>query len=101
MSVPITGKAFRLTLIRLPDGTVHYETTDGLCDHCGALRLRQNVNGCLSDDKSFRHCTNRSCTWDARDPTWQPGMTLGDDHVALIADALADVQRSRAKETQP
>ena len=97
MTAPITGAAFKLTLIRLPDGKVHYEVTDGVCPACGALCLRQNVNGRLVDDASYRHCTNtgQMCSWNSDEPQWLPGMVLGDDHELLIADALIDVRRAR------
>lgn len=96
MTTPITGAAFKLVLIRLPDGKVHYEVTDGVCPACGALCLRQNVNGRLVDDASYRYCTNTPCAW-TPPPKWLPGMVLGDDHERLIADALTDVRQSRGE----
>jgi len=99
MKVPVTGSAFQLTLTRCPDGTVRYEVTDGICPICGGICLRQNVNGRLFDDTSYRHCTNTNltCTWSANEPAWLPGMALGDDHEKLLANALIDVRQARGE----
>lgn len=92
MTPLITGAAFKLSLIRCPDGVVRYEVTDGDCPTCGAICLRQNVNGRRADDTSYRHCTNPTCASMAQ---WLPGMALGPDHEKLIADALLDMTSKR------
>lgn len=95
MTLPRTDVAFKLHLIRCPDGVVRYEVTDGTCLICGAICLRQNVNGRLRDDTSYRHCTNAGCL--AREFVQLPGMLLSDLHEKLIADALDDVRQSRGE----
>jgi hypothetical protein len=95
VTTPITGPAFKLILIRLPGGKVHYEVTDGTCPVCGGTCMRQNVNGRLSCDASYRYCTNQTCTWTSSEPKWLPGMVLSDDHERLIAEALVDVRKTR------
>ncbi len=97
MTPPITGVAFKLTLIRCPDGKVRYEVTDGTCPVCGGICMRQNVNGQLLDDTSYRHCTNSTCAWSLSEPQWLPGMVLGSDHESLIVDALIDVRQARGE----
>lgn len=93
MTTPVTGSAFKISLVRCPDGAVRYEVSDGTCPACGAICLRQNVNGRLFADTSYRHCTNTTCTWTSS--KWLPGMVLSDDHERLIADALTDVRKAR------
>jgi NTP pyrophosphatase (non-canonical NTP hydrolase) len=92
--IPATGVAFKLTLIRTPSA-VRYEATDGVCPVCGAICERQNVNGRLIDDASYQHCTNPGCGWSLHNPVWAPPMVLGEDHEALLVEALREVQAFR------